>query len=131
MKRLAMFLAFFLCLGLYLTKAQNVQITGTVTGSEDGQPLPGASVMVKGTNIGTTTDFQGKFVLSVPSDAKILVVSFIGLKTQEIEIAGKSVISCAGESRACRLPDRINPHALCKPAVPERIFAAHRPQRAS
>ena len=105
MKRLAMFLAFFLCLGLHLTMAQNVQITGTVTGSEDGQPLPGASVMVKGTNIGTTTDFQGKFVLSVPSDAKILVVSFIGLKTQETEIAGKSIIVVTLESDAKALDE--------------------------
>jgi len=100
MKRLAMFLAFFLCLGLHLTMAQNVQITGTVTGSEDGQPLPGASVAVKGTNIGTTTDMNGKYTLSVPADAKVLVVSFIGLKTQEIEIGGKSVIGVTLQSDA-------------------------------
>ncbi|HEY4786540.1 MAG TPA: carboxypeptidase-like regulatory domain-containing protein, partial [Bacteroidales bacterium] len=92
MKRLAMFLAFFLCLGLLVSKAQNVQLTGTVIGSEDGQPLPGASVMVKGTNIGTTTDFQGKYTLSIPSDAKTLVINFVGLKSQEIEIGGRTVV---------------------------------------
>lgn len=92
MKRLAMFLAFFLCVGLLSTMAQNVQISGTVTSSEDGQPLPGASVMVKGTNIGTTTDMKGKYTLSVPSDAKTLVVSFIGQNSEEIEIGGRAVI---------------------------------------
>jgi TonB-linked outer membrane protein, SusC/RagA family len=92
MKRLAMFLAFFLCVGLLSTMAQNMQISGTVTSSEDGQPLPGASVMVKGTNIGTTTDMKGKYTLSVPSDAKTLVVSFIGQNAEEIEIGGRAVI---------------------------------------
>jgi TonB-linked SusC/RagA family outer membrane protein len=103
MKRLAMFLAFFLCVGLLSTMAQNVQIKGTVTGSEDGQPLVGASVQVKGTNIGSVTDAQGKYTLSVPSDAKTLVVSFIGMKNQEIEIGGKTVIDAAMEPDATAL----------------------------
>lgn len=93
MKRLAMFLAFFLCLGLQISLAQNVQITGTVTGAEDGQPLPGASVQVKGTNIGTTTDFQGKFTLSVPSTAETLIFTFVGMKPLDEPIKGRSIIT--------------------------------------
>ncbi|MDP4208513.1 MAG: SusC/RagA family TonB-linked outer membrane protein [Bacteroidota bacterium] len=103
MKRLAMFIAFFVCVGLHLTTAQTVQITGTVTSKEDGQPLPGVSVTVKGTNIGTATDFQGKYSLSVPTDAKTLVVKFIGMKTQEVTISGKSTIDIALESDAVGL----------------------------
>lgn len=92
MKRLALFLAFFAYIGLRLAMAQTVQITGTVTSSEDGQPLPGASVMVKGSNVGTTTNFDGKYTITVPADAKTLVVNFIGLKVQEVEIAGRTVV---------------------------------------
>jgi TonB-linked SusC/RagA family outer membrane protein len=95
MKRLAMFLAFFLCVGLHLSMAQTVQITGTVTSSEDGQPLPGASVVVKGTNIGTTTNFEGKYTLSVPPDAKTLVINFVGQNPEEVEIAGQKVVNVA------------------------------------
>jgi TonB-linked SusC/RagA family outer membrane protein len=93
MKKLTMLLALFVFVGLYLTSAQTVQITGTVTSSEDGQPLPGTSVTVKGTTIVTTTDFQGKYTLSVPSDAQILEFRFIGMKTQELAIAGQTLIN--------------------------------------
>jgi TonB-linked SusC/RagA family outer membrane protein len=88
MKKLTMLLAFIAIVGVYLTSAQTVQISGTVTSSEDGQPLPGASVQVKGTTVGTTTDFQGKYSLSVPSDAQILVISFVGMKNQEFSLGG-------------------------------------------
>jgi TonB-linked SusC/RagA family outer membrane protein len=91
MKRIAMFLAFFV-LSVHFIIAQTVQITGTITSKEDGQPLPGASVLVKGTTIGTTTDFNGKYTLSVPADAQTLVVSFVGMKTVELAIAGQKVI---------------------------------------
>ncbi|MBT1301231.1 carboxypeptidase-like regulatory domain-containing protein, partial [Phocaeicola dorei] len=54
---------------------------------EDGLPVVGASILVKGTTVGTVTDMDGKFTLSnVPSSAKTLVVSFIGMATQEVAI---------------------------------------------
>jgi TonB-linked SusC/RagA family outer membrane protein len=92
MKKLAMLLALFVFVGLCITSAQTVQITGLVTSSEDGQPLPGASIIIKGTTVGTTTDFQGKYSLSIPTDAKTLVFSFVGMKNQEVAIAGKAVV---------------------------------------
>ena len=88
-----MLLAFIAFMGAYLASAQTVQITGTVTSSEDGQPLPGATVQVKGTTtVGTTTDFQGKYSLSIPSDTKTLLISFVGNETQEIDVNGRKVI---------------------------------------
>lgn len=72
--------------------AQTRTINGTVTGSEDGLPVPGASVSVKGTTIGTVTQFDGAYSLSVPENAQTLVISFVGMETQEIAIAGRSVI---------------------------------------
>ncbi|MCQ5319608.1 carboxypeptidase-like regulatory domain-containing protein, partial [Phocaeicola vulgatus] len=54
---------------------------------EDGLPVVGASILVKGTTVGTVTDMDGKFTLSnVPSSAKTLVVSFIGMATQEVPV---------------------------------------------
>ena len=57
--------------------SQTRTITGTVTAKEDGLPIPGAIVKVKGTNTGTQTNVNGKFTLAVPANAT-LVISFIG-----------------------------------------------------
>jgi len=70
--------------------AQSRQVTGTVTSAEDGFPIPGASVVVKGTTIGTATDLDGKFSLSVPQGSNALVVTFIGNAAQEITIGNRS-----------------------------------------
>ncbi len=67
---------------------QNRVITGTIT-DEQGIPIPGASVMAKGTTTGVATDFDGKFSLDLPAGATYLVVSSVGFVTQEIAIAGK------------------------------------------
>ena len=80
---------FLTCLfiGIGLANAQVVRVTGNVTSSEDGEPVTGASVLVKGTNVGTITDVEGNFVLpNVPSNATTLVISFIGMQTQEVAI---------------------------------------------
>ena len=67
--------------------AQNRTITGTVTSSEDGEPVISATVVVEGnTSIGVTTDMEGHFSLSVPANAKRLVFSYVGLKTQTLDI---------------------------------------------
>lgn len=71
--------------------SQDKTITGTVK-DEAGQPLPGASVIVKGTNNGTQTDFNGNFSLSVSNDVTTLVVSFLGFSTQEVAITGRTSI---------------------------------------
>lgn len=81
-----------------MLQAQTVQITGTVTSSEDGNAVPGVSVVVKGTTVGTITDFDGKYSLNVPSTATTLVFSFVGLKTQEVAIGGKNVIEVVMET---------------------------------
>lgn len=73
--------------------AQTKTITGTITGKDDGMPIPGASVIVKGTTVGTVSDGTGKYQLSVPVDATTLVVSFIGMKTQEVVIGNRTTIN--------------------------------------
>lgn len=78
---------FILCLflGVGMAVAQTKTVTGTVISEDDGEPIIGASVVVKGnTTTGTITDYDGKFSLNVPGDAKTLVVSYIGMVTQEV-----------------------------------------------
>ena len=71
---------------------QKKEISGTVKDSK-GIPLPGVSVVIKGTTSGTITDSDGKFKINVPSDAKTLVFSFVGMKTQEIILGNNSSFS--------------------------------------
>ncbi len=73
-------------------------VTGTVT-ADDGSPLPGVTVFVKGTTTGAITNIDGVYNLNdIPSDAQTLVFSFIGMKTQEIEIGNQSTINVQMES---------------------------------
>lgn len=71
--------------------AQNRQISGVVT-DNDGQPISGATVLIEGTSVGTTTNINGEFSLSAPADGT-LSVSFIGYETMQEAIAGKTWIS--------------------------------------
>ena len=76
-----------LMIGIGLVNAQISKVTGNVTSEEDGLPVVGASVLVKGTTIGTVTDIDGNFTLTnVPSSAGTLVISFIGMQSQEVKI---------------------------------------------
>ena len=76
-----------LFVGISLVTAQTQKITGVVISEEDGQPVVGASVLVKGTTQGTITDVDGNFNLAnVPSSAKTLQISYIGMQTQEVII---------------------------------------------
>lgn len=75
-----------LFVGIGLVNAQVSQVTGTVVSAEDGLPVVGASVLVKGTTVGTVTDIDGNFTISgVPEDGKIIVVSFIGLNLKNYQ----------------------------------------------
>lgn len=77
-------------------------VSGTVIEAATDEPLIGATVMVKGTNAGTSTDIDGKFTLSVPDKSKTLVVSFVGMQTQEFDInkipAKDFVVKLAGNT---------------------------------
>lgn len=73
--------------------AQDREVTGKVSSSEDGSPLPGVNVVLKGTTNGTVTDINGDFKLIVPSSGGSLIFSFIGLKTAEVAIGDQTTIS--------------------------------------
>src|SRR5580693_5534587 len=94
MKKLLLVSLCFLMLCVTQVFAQNRTITGTVTAKDDGLPIPGATVKVKGTSIGTQTNTAGKFTLSVPSGSSI-VVSFVGYATQTIVAGTQTTINVA------------------------------------
>ncbi len=85
-----MLLASLLLYGAGLS-AQEMTVRGVVTGGSDGQPVAGASVVVKGSVRGTTTDASGTYALDVAAD-DVLVVSFLGYKTQEVNVAGRTAV---------------------------------------
>ena len=87
MKRKLMLLLACLFVGIGLVTAQTQTVTGVVISEEDGQPVIGASVRVENTQLGAITDVDGKFQIpNVPSSAKTLVISYIGMESQTVTI---------------------------------------------
>ena len=87
--------------------SQGRVITGTVTSTEDGLGVPGATVLVKGTTIGTATDIDGKYSINIPSGSNVLVFTFVGLTSQEVNIGNRSTINVALESDVTALSEVI------------------------
>ncbi len=79
-------------IGLQSVFGQGKEVTGRVTSAEDGKPIPGVTVLVKGTTNGTITDANGNYTINVPSDDAVLVFSFIGMQTIEVSTTGKRVV---------------------------------------
>ncbi len=98
MKRITSVLVCLLFLGISVM-AQDIQITGKVTSADDGSPLPGVAIIIQGTQAGTSTDIDGNYSISAPSDAT-LVFNFVGMISQEIAVSGRTVIDVVMETDA-------------------------------
>lgn len=83
---------------------QEIEISGIVT-DEDGEPLPGASIVEKGTANGTQTDFDGNFSLEVANDNATLVIAFLGFKTMEIPVNGQTTLNIVLEESFASLDE--------------------------
>jgi TonB-linked SusC/RagA family outer membrane protein len=105
MKRFVFVLSLLLFVGFNLLQAQGVQVSGTVTGADDGAALPGVSVVVRGTTIGAVTDFEGKYSITVPDESATLMFSFVGMLTQEIPLDGRTTIDVVLESTSLALDE--------------------------
>lgn len=103
MKRFLFVVSLLLFAGFTLFGQQ--EITGKVNSAEEGTPLPGVSVVVQGTTIGTVTDFEGNYSITVPDTEGALVFSFVGMTTQEIPMEGRSVINVELELSAQALDE--------------------------
>ncbi len=90
LKRVSTIFLLFLLFGAFYANAQNQRtITGIVRSAEDNSPLPGATILVKGTDHGTSTDFDGNFSIDVEGDATKLIISYLGFEDQEVTITDK------------------------------------------
>lgn len=95
-KEYYLMMMFGFCL-LFSYGQETITITGTVTAAEDNMPLPGVSLIVKGTSNGTTTDFDGNYTINTENNAT-LVFSYLGFKTQEVAINNRTTIDIALET---------------------------------
>lgn len=83
---------------------QDKEVTGNVKDAR-GMPLPGATVIVKGTSTGVQTDFDGNFIINVPPGQNTLVVNFLGFVTQEVDVTGKNNVNVTLQESAAQLDD--------------------------
>jgi TonB-linked SusC/RagA family outer membrane protein len=105
MRKIMLLVAFLSFIGMQAF-AQTT-ITGTVTDT-NGEPVPGATVSAKGfSNVGTMTDLNGNYSLSVPADATTLIFSFVGMKRKEVEIGGQTTINVTMENEDVGLDEVI------------------------
>ncbi|MEZ4971016.1 MAG: SusC/RagA family TonB-linked outer membrane protein [Flavobacteriaceae bacterium] len=86
-----------LVLGTTSAMAQSAQhtVSGNVTSSEDGMPLPGVSIILQGTTQGVSADFDGNYSINLPNGNGVLVYSYLGFETQEVAVNGRTSISIA------------------------------------
>ena len=97
-KKMMMFLSCLL-ISVGIASAQNQKVSGVVLSEEDGLPVIGAAVTVEGTSLGTITDFDGFFnITNVPTTAKKIKVSYIGMKTQVVAISPNMKVSLASDA---------------------------------
>lgn len=95
---------FSLLLGLQMQAQDAITVTGTVTDVAIGTPIPGANVVVKGTTNGTVTDFDGNYAITA-SSSDILVFSYVGFASQEIQVGGNSTINVGLQEDANELDE--------------------------
>ncbi len=103
MKRVFILFGMLLFAGTTLF-GQQITVTGTVTDAMDGETLPGVTIQVQGTEVGTVTDMDGNYEVSAPADGT-LVFSFVGMETREEPVDGREVIDVALESDAVGLEE--------------------------
>jgi TonB-dependent SusC/RagA subfamily outer membrane receptor len=97
--------ALFMAMCLPFTLAQVRTVRGVVTGAEDGMPLPGVTVIVKETGTGVTTNMDGQYSIEVPPESLVLQFSFVGMKTAEVQIQGRTEIDVAMETELMEMDE--------------------------
>ncbi len=102
--KLTWLLTLFMAFVMQFSFAQEKTITGTVTSSVDGLPLPGVNVIVKGTSRGAQTDFDGNYSIKA-SQGEILVFSFLGMKTTESSVGASNTINVSMDEDAATLDE--------------------------
>ncbi|SHH71702.1 TonB-linked outer membrane protein, SusC/RagA family [Wenyingzhuangia marina] len=99
------FIAFVLFFSVNEMNAQSKTVSGTVTTKDSELPLPGATVMVKGTSNGTLTDFDGNYSLNITSENPTLIFSYVGYITQEVLVGNRKVVNFVMEGDEYKLDE--------------------------
>jgi len=99
MRKLTFFLACLMMIGMSLVHAQTT-VRGKVISMDDEQPIIGASVMVKGTTVGTVTDVNGNFTIAMPANSKNLWFSYVGMKTVELEARNNMIVRLESDTKS-------------------------------
>jgi len=99
MRKLTFLLACLLLVGFGLVNAQSKSIAGKVISADDGQPVIGATVKVKGSTVGTITGTTGEFKINLPENAKTLVISYVGMVTVDVEAKNGVIVSLKSDSK--------------------------------
>lgn len=99
-------LTMLLVLSMYSAFSQSRSVSGTVKDG-DGAALPGVNIVARGTSIGTSTNINGSFSLQVPTSSNVLVISFIGFKTQEVTVPASNTINVVLEAQSDLLSEVI------------------------
>jgi len=96
MKKLFVVMYFLLSVSILFAQSP-IMVKGRVTDSANGEPIPGVSVLIKGTSTGLITDFDGNYTIQVPGNGT-LIFSFIGMKTKEVEVNNSTLINVVLET---------------------------------
>ncbi|HKJ79783.1 MAG TPA: SusC/RagA family TonB-linked outer membrane protein, partial [Prolixibacteraceae bacterium] len=96
----------FLITGINASLAQTTRISGMVT-DNGGEPIPGVTVLVKGTQVGTVTNSDGNYSVNVPNENNTLVFSFVGMKTEEREIGNQTTINVEMQTESVNLDEMV------------------------
>ena len=105
MKSVKSYLVILLLLVGGMLNAQDRSISGKVYSSDDGLPLPGVNISVKGTMTGTSTDFDGAYTISVPDNNAILQFSYVGFVAQEVTVGTQNEIDVTLQADANQLDE--------------------------
>jgi TonB-linked SusC/RagA family outer membrane protein len=89
-KTCGIILTLFICSMTWVMAQESRTITGTVTSESTGETLPGANILIQGTNQGTVTDVDGEFSITIPTASNVLVVSSIGYETQVVTVGNRT-----------------------------------------
>lgn len=104
--RIKILLAILISLCYQPLLAQNKEIKGIVTSAEDGEPLIGATISVKGNEAqGVVTDIEGKYILQIPNSDCTLVVAYLGMKTQELKAPSSGILNISLEAESMNLDE--------------------------
>ena len=104
MKKMLLFISLLFMASGINTFAQDRQISGIVTSSEDNSPLPGVNIAVRGTNRGTTTGADGSYKISVDRQST-LVFSFVGFTQQTVNVVDRTTVNIALQSEVGALEE--------------------------